>query len=55
MDPALKTNANRIRGCFSQVWVDAQLTKGLAALLVLGLSGALARDVAMVPVEFQPM
>ncbi|KAI4969870.1 hypothetical protein ZWY2020_000784 [Hordeum vulgare] len=34
---------------------DAQLTKGLAALLVLGLSGAPARDVAMVPVEFIEM
>ncbi|XP_015696882.2 sufE-like protein 1, chloroplastic/mitochondrial [Oryza brachyantha] len=70
MDPALKTDANRVRGCVSQVWVhaapeegapdrvsfqadsDAQLTKGLAALLVLGLSGAPARDVAMVPIEF---
>ncbi|KAF7072009.1 hypothetical protein CFC21_077208 [Triticum aestivum] len=70
MDPALKSDANRVRGCVSQVWVhaapeaeapgcvsfqadsDAQLTKGLAALLVLGLSGAPARDVAMVPVEF---
>ncbi|KAJ1280820.1 hypothetical protein BS78_04G262200 [Paspalum vaginatum] len=72
MDPALKTDANRVRGCVSQVWVhaepeegdgggrsvrfhadsDAQLTKGLAALLVLGLSGAPAADVARVPVEF---
>lgn len=73
MDPALKSDANRVRGCVSQVWVhaapeaeapgcvrfqadsDAQLTKGLAALLVLGLSGAPARDVAMVPVEFIEM
>lgn len=72
MDPALKTDANRVRGCVSQVWVhadpeegdggsrcvrfhadsDAQLTKGLAALLVLGLSGAPAADVASVPLEF---
>ncbi|KAL5201652.1 hypothetical protein ABZP36_036006 [Zizania latifolia] len=70
MDPSLKTDANRVRGCVSQVWVhatpeagapdrvsfqadsDAQLTKGLAALLVLGLSGAPAREVAMVPIEF---
>ncbi|GJN40470.1 hypothetical protein PR202_gb29685 [Eleusine coracana subsp. coracana] len=69
MDPALKTEANRVRGCVSQVWVhaepedggarvrfhadsDAQLTKGLAALLVLGLSGAPPGDVARVPVEF---
>ncbi|CAD6238930.1 unnamed protein product [Miscanthus lutarioriparius] len=72
MDPALKTDANRVRGCVSQVWVhaepdegdgggrsvrfhadsDAQLTKGLAALLVLGLSGAPAADVARVPFEF---
>uniref|UniRef100_A0A8I7BK03 Fe-S metabolism associated domain-containing protein n=1 Tax=Hordeum vulgare subsp. vulgare TaxID=112509 RepID=A0A8I7BK03_HORVV len=73
MEPTLKTDANRIRGCVSQVWVqaspeaeapgcvsfeadsDAQFTKGLAALLVLGLSGAPARDVAMVPVEFIEM
>ncbi|WVZ73863.1 hypothetical protein U9M48_022121, partial [Paspalum notatum var. saurae] len=72
MDPAFKTDANRVRGCVSQVWVhaepeegdgggrcvrfhadsDAQITKGLAALLVLGLSGAPAADVASVPVEF---
>jgi BolA-like protein 1 len=69
MDPALKTEANRVRGCISQVWVhaepedggarvrfhadsDAQLTKGLAALLVLGLSGAPAGDVSRVRVEF---
>jgi BolA-like protein 1 len=69
MDPALKTEANRVRGCVSQVWVhaepedgsarvrfhadsDAQLTKGLAALLVLGLSGAPTGDVARVPVDF---
>ncbi|KAF8758229.1 hypothetical protein HU200_010595 [Digitaria exilis] len=69
MDPALKTDSNRVRGCVSQVWVhaepveggggrsvrfhadsDAQLTKGLAALLVLGLSGTPAEDVAKVPV-----
>uniref|UniRef100_A0A8I6Y304 Fe-S metabolism associated domain-containing protein n=1 Tax=Hordeum vulgare subsp. vulgare TaxID=112509 RepID=A0A8I6Y304_HORVV len=73
MEPALKTDANRVRGCVSQVWVhiapeaeapgclsfqadsDAQLTKGLATLLVLGLSGTPARDVAMVPVEFIEM
>ncbi|CAO2040804.1 unnamed protein product [Urochloa humidicola] len=75
MDPALKTDSNRVRGCVSQVWVhaepeegdggrqsvrfhadsDAQLTKGLAALLVLGLSGAPAADVAKVPVEFIEM
>ncbi|CAL5019400.1 unnamed protein product [Urochloa decumbens] len=69
MDPTLKIDSNRVRGCVSQVWVhaepeeggrsvrfhadsDAQLTKGLAALLVLGLSGAPAADVAKVPVEF---
>uniref|UniRef100_A0A8I6XKJ4 Fe-S metabolism associated domain-containing protein n=1 Tax=Hordeum vulgare subsp. vulgare TaxID=112509 RepID=A0A8I6XKJ4_HORVV len=73
MEPALKTDANRVRGCVSQVWVhaapeaeapgcvsfqadsDAQLTKVLVVLLVLGLSDALARDVAMVPVEFNEM
>ncbi|KAJ1285027.1 hypothetical protein BS78_03G249300 [Paspalum vaginatum] len=72
MDPALKTDANRVWGCNSQVWVDAepeegdgggrsvrfhadsdaQGAKGRAALLVLGLSGAPAADVARVPVEF---
>ncbi|RCV13898.1 LOW QUALITY PROTEIN: hypothetical protein SETIT_2G383300v2 [Setaria italica] len=71
MDPALKTDSSRVRGCVSQVWVhaepeegdgggriinstdsDAQLTKGLAALLGLGLSDAPTADVAKVPVEF---
>ncbi|WVZ69131.1 hypothetical protein U9M48_017967 [Paspalum notatum var. saurae] len=72
MDPALKTDANRVWGCKSGVWVhaeleegdggghsvrfhadaDAQQVKGRAALLVLGLSGAPAADVAKVPVEF---
>jgi sulfur transfer protein SufE len=51
----LHTAENKVEGCVSQVWVyptltdgkvyfqadsDSQLTKGLAALLVEGLSGA---------------
>lgn len=68
MDPALKTDANRVRGCTSVVHVhvsldpagavalqgdsDAQLTKGLLALLVNGLTGVPARDVHSVDPAF---
>ncbi|CAK0780542.1 hypothetical protein CVIRNUC_005087 [Coccomyxa viridis] len=55
------TDENKVRGCVSQVWVkpevrdgkvywladsDSALTKGLAALLVQGLSGCEAQQVA---------
>nr|CAD1839359.1 unnamed protein product [Ananas comosus var. bracteatus] len=75
LDPAHKSDSNRVSGCVSRVWVrafkdgcggggdngggcggicfeadsDSVLTKGLAALLVLGLSGSPARDIARVP------
>lgn len=61
MDPALKTDANLVRGCQSVVHVvvsldenglitlqgdsDAQLTKGLVALLVRGFQGATPEEV----------
>lgn len=64
MDNALKVEENRVKGCTSQVWVfptlnddqtitwqadsDSQLTKGLAALLVKGLSGCTAEQIISV-------
>eukprot|EP00850_Spirogloea_muscicola_P009321 SM000052S17713 [mRNA] locus=s52:275612:277004:- [translate_table: standard] len=59
--------ANKVTGCVSQVWVlpalregriyfqaesDSQLTKGLAALLVEGLSGATPREVLRITPDF---
>ena len=59
-DEADRVDENKVPGCVSQVWVvpriedglvyftadsDSQLTKGLAALLVRGLSGAEPREV----------
>lgn len=68
MDPSLKTDANRVRGCTSIVHVhvsldshrrvrlqgdsDAQLTKGLLALLVNGLNGASPQEVQDVDSKF---
>lgn len=68
MDPSLKTEENRVRGCTSVVHVDvsldgnncvqlqgdsdAQLTKGLLALLVNGLSGSSPQEVTSVDPEF---
>ncbi len=64
MDKQLKVEENRVKGCTSQVWVyptrnddntitwqadsDSQLTKGLAALLVKGLSGCTAEQIVSV-------
>lgn len=64
MDGQLKVEENRVKGCTSQVWVhptrnddgtitwqadsDSQLTKGLAALLVKGLSGCTAEQIISV-------
>ncbi|KAJ6818391.1 putative sufE-like protein 1, chloroplastic/mitochondrial [Iris pallida] len=68
--PEFRTDAHRVRGCVSQVWIraypdpadpsrvrfdadsDSQLTKGLAALLVNGLSGETPSAVASVSPDF---
>lgn len=66
----LKVDANKVPGCVSQVWVsaevkekkyyfsadsDSQLTKGLAALLVRGLSGNSAEDILSISPTFISM
>ena len=68
MDPALQVDENRVPGCLSVVFVhctqddagaitfegtsDAQLTKGLVALLVNGLSGLTNEQIQGVNPEF---
>ena len=64
---ALHIAENKVQGCVSQVWVvselrggsvyfqadsDSQLTKGLAALLVEGLSGSAPDDILRLTPEF---
>jgi len=66
----LHTPENKVEGCVSQVWVyptleegkvyfqadsDSQLTKGLAALLVEGLSGATPEEILKVTPDFVQM
>ncbi|KAK9268890.1 hypothetical protein L1049_000655 [Liquidambar formosana] len=68
LDTQFKTTENKVQGCVSQVWVrayldsdknvvfeadsDSVLTKGLAALLVQGLSGRPVEEVLRVSPDF---
>lgn len=68
LDPKYKTSENKVQGCVSQVWVrayldkdknvifeadsDSVLTKGLAALLVQGLSGGPVEEIVRVSPDF---
>ncbi|KAI4355122.1 hypothetical protein L6164_003926 [Bauhinia variegata] len=68
LDAQFKTRENKVEGCVSQVWVrafldqdknvvyeadsDSVLTKGLAALLVQGLSGRPVEEVLRVSPDF---
>ncbi|KAK4750588.1 hypothetical protein SAY87_004070 [Trapa incisa] len=68
LDPRFKTRENKVEGCVSQVWVrayldkdrnvmfeadsDSVLTKGLAALLVQGLSGRPVDEIIGVSPDF---
>ncbi|OWM85908.1 sufE-like protein 1, chloroplastic/mitochondrial [Punica granatum] len=68
LDPRFKTRENKVEGCVSQVWVrayldpgknvvfeadsDSVLTKGLAALLVQGLSGSPVDKIIRVSPDF---
>ncbi|KAL4312610.1 hypothetical protein GQ457_01G054440 [Hibiscus cannabinus] len=68
LDAQFKTKENKVEGCVSQVWVrayldedknvfyqadsDSVLTKGLAALLVNGLSGRPAQEILRVSPDF---
>ncbi|XP_059285818.1 sufE-like protein 1, chloroplastic/mitochondrial [Lycium ferocissimum] len=68
LDARYKTNENKVQGCVSQVWVranfdseknvifeadsDSVLTKGLAALLVQGLSGRPVEEIIKVYPDF---
>ncbi|XP_010433494.1 PREDICTED: sufE-like protein 1, chloroplastic/mitochondrial [Camelina sativa] len=68
LDPQFKTRENKVEGCVSQVWVraffddqrnvvyeadsDSSITKGLAALLVQGLSGRPVPEILRVTPDF---
>ena len=68
MDPALAVDENKVKGCLSTVYVvgsideagvisyvgqsDSQLTKGLAALLINGLSGSTNEQIQAVDPSF---
>jgi len=67
IDEEFRTDAYKVKGCQSQVWLqpaiengvvvfkadsDAAITKGLVALMVRVLSGAPASEIAAAPLSF---
>jgi stress-induced morphogen len=52
LDPIFKTSENKVQGCVSQADSDSVLTKGLAALLVQGLSGRPVEEILRVSPDF---
>nr|GEX68899.1 SufE-like protein 1, chloroplastic/mitochondrial [Tanacetum cinerariifolium] len=71
LDSKYKVDANKVKGCVSQVWLrayfddyknvvfegdsDSVLTKGLAALLIQGLSGSSVEEILRVSPDFVVM
>jgi cysteine desulfuration protein SufE len=66
MDPALKTAATKVPGCSADVWVypladgdalrfqadsNADITRGVVALIVSLVDGLSAREILAVPIE----
>jgi cysteine desulfuration protein SufE len=66
LDAAHKTEANRVRGCVSQVWLvheddgerihlkadsDAFIVKGLVAVLLMLYSGRTREEIRQLPIE----
>jgi cysteine desulfuration protein SufE len=66
MDPALKTAATKVPGCSAEVWVyplaegeqlrfqadsNADITRGVVALIVSLVDGRRAADILAVPIE----
>lgn len=67
IDPEFRTDAYKVKGCQSQVWLqpgiengvvvfkadsDAAITKGLVSLMVRVLSGAPAQEIVEAPLSF---
>jgi cysteine desulfuration protein SufE len=67
LDPAFKTEAYKIKGCQSSVWIhsyaedgkvfyegdsDAVIVKGLVSLMIMVLSGQPAHDIVAAPLDF---
>ncbi len=67
LDPVFKTEAYKIKGCQSSVWIhsyskdgrifyegdsDAVIVKGLVSLMIMVLSGQPAQDIVEAPLEF---
>jgi len=67
MPPALKTNANLVKGCQSKLWFflreesgrfnlsadsDSMVIKGIAALLVQLVEGRTAEEISLITLDF---